>query len=239
MGWPVSAFHNRTVLSLLAEARRCPSGLNATLVHSVGVSGQRVADGLAGVGVPQPHRVVAAGGGQAVPVGAERHTAHALVCPVSVCEGLAGVGVPQPHRAVAAGGGDAVPVGAERHADTASVWPVSGAPMGWPVSAFHNRTVLSQLAEASRCPSGLNATAVHLAGVPGEGCADGLAGVGVPQPHRLVAAGGGQAVPVGAERHTGHRVRCGRSGRQGWPVSASQNRIVWSSWRKRVGARRG
>ena len=30
MGWPVSASHNRTVLSPLAEARRCPSGLNAT-----------------------------------------------------------------------------------------------------------------------------------------------------------------------------------------------------------------
>ena len=36
--------------------------------------------------------------------------------------------------------------------------PVSGGPMGWPVSAFHNRTVSSSLAEASRCPSGLNAT---------------------------------------------------------------------------------
>ena len=30
--------------------------------------------------------------------------------------------------------------------------------MGWPVSAFHNRIVASALAEASRCPSGLNAT---------------------------------------------------------------------------------
>ena len=30
IGLPVSAFHSRTVWSLLAEARRCPSGLNAT-----------------------------------------------------------------------------------------------------------------------------------------------------------------------------------------------------------------
>ena len=41
------------------------------------------------------------------------------------------------------------------------MWPVRGAPTGWPVSAFHSRTVPSQLAEASRCPSGLNATLVH------------------------------------------------------------------------------
>ena len=32
MGWPVSGFHNRTVLSSPAVASRCPSGLNATLV---------------------------------------------------------------------------------------------------------------------------------------------------------------------------------------------------------------
>ena len=56
----MSASHNRTILSPLAEASRCPSGLNATL-------------------------------------------------------------------------------------NTVLVWPVSGWPMGWPVSAFHNRTVLSAL----------------------------------------------------------------------------------------------
>ena len=30
------------------------------------------------------------------------------------------------------------------------------------------------------------------------------------QPHGVVVAAGGDAVPVGAERHAGHRVRCGR-----------------------------
>ena len=113
--WPVSAFHNRTVLSSPALASRCPSGLNAT-PHRAGVAGQGGADGLAGVGVPQPHRVVVAGAGQPVPVGAERHTV------------------------------------------TAPVWPVRGAPIGSPVSGFHNRTVLSPPALASRRPSGLNAT---------------------------------------------------------------------------------
>ena len=72
------------------------------------------------------------------------------------------------------------------------------------MSAFHSRTVSSSPAEASRCPSGLNATLRHRAGVAGEGVAEGLAGVGVPQPHRAVVAGGGQPVPVGAKRHTVH-----------------------------------
>ena len=59
-------------------------------------------------------------------------------------------------------------------------------------------------------PVGAERHTEHLAGVPGERLADGLAGVGVPQPHRVVAAGGGQAVPVGAERHTEHSVACAR-----------------------------
>ena len=50
-----------------------------------------------------------------------------------------------------------MPVGAERHIEHCSVWPVRGSPIGWPVSASHSRTVPSALAEASRCPSGLNA----------------------------------------------------------------------------------
>ena len=94
-----------------------PSGLNATLVHRVGVAGQRLADGLAGGGVPQPHRVVVAAGGDAGAVGAERHAVHRVgVAGQRLADGLAGVGVPQPHRVVVAAGGEPVPVGAERHA---------------------------------------------------------------------------------------------------------------------------
>jgi hypothetical protein len=40
------------------------------------------------------------------------------------------------------------------------VWPVSGWARGWPVSAFHNRTVVSLLPETIRLPSGLNATLI-------------------------------------------------------------------------------
>ena len=166
-----------------------PVGAERHTRHRVGVAGQGGADRLAGVGVPQPHRLVVAGGGQAVPVGAERHTVHrAGVAGEGGADRLAGVGVPQPHRRVVAGGGQAVPVGAERHTDHRVGVAGQGCADGWPVSAFHSRTVLSALAEASRCPSGLNATPVTAPVWPVSGL-DGLAGVGVPQPHRLVGAG--------------------------------------------------
>ena len=116
------------------------------------MAGQRLADGLAGVGVPHPHRVVAAAGDDALAVGAKRHAGHRVRCGRS-----------------------------------------AAAPMGWPVSASHSRTVLSSLPETMRVPSGLNATLYTVPVWPVSGCADGLAGVRVPQPHRLVVAAGGDA----------------------------------------------
>ena len=41
-----------------------------------------------GIGVPQPHRVVATTTDQPVPVGAERHTRHLLACPLSQARGV-------------------------------------------------------------------------------------------------------------------------------------------------------
>ena len=61
-----------TVRSSLAEAMRRPSGLNATPLTDVGVSLERERL-LAGAGVPDLHRLIAAGGGDAAAVGAERH----------------------------------------------------------------------------------------------------------------------------------------------------------------------
>ena len=90
--------------------------------------------------------------------------------------------------------------------DTGSV-VVIGGPIGFPVPASHCRTVLSQLPETIRDPSELNATLLYPVGVTGEGLAARLAGVGVPHPHGLVGATGDDPPPVGAERHTGHRVR--------------------------------
>ena len=79
-GWPVSASHSRTVRSSLPEASSRPSGLNATLLDRVGVAGQRLADGLAGVGIPQPHGAVVAAGDDAAAVRAERHAASPRPC---------------------------------------------------------------------------------------------------------------------------------------------------------------
>ena len=45
-----------------------PVGTKRHTPHRFGVAGQRRADGLAGVGVPHPHRLVGAGGGDPVPV---------------------------------------------------------------------------------------------------------------------------------------------------------------------------
>ena len=76
-----------------------------------------------------------------------------------------------------------------------------------PVAASHTFTVPSQLAEASRLPSGLNATLETLVGVPleGEGF---LPGRGVPHLHRPVLTGGGEPLAVGAERHARDQRRC-------------------------------
>ncbi len=100
-----------------------------------------------------------------------------------------------------------MPSGLNATLDTASVWPVSGWPTGWPVSASHSRTVWSALPEAMRLPSGLNATLVTASVWPVSGWPIGLAGVGVPQPHRVVGTAGGDPLAVGAKRHAEHRVR--------------------------------
>ena len=79
------------------------------------MSGQRRPDGLAGVGVPQPHGLIAAAGNQPVPVGAERDTEHrGGMSGQRRPDGLASVGVPQPDGFVDTGGGQPVSVEAER-----------------------------------------------------------------------------------------------------------------------------
>src|SRR6185503_4759490 len=60
-------------------------------------------------------------------------------------------------RLVAAGGYVRLPSGLNAADRTIEVCPSRGAPMGSLLSAFHNRIVLSALAETMRCPSGLNA----------------------------------------------------------------------------------
>ena len=95
-----------------------------------------LADLLAGLGVPQPRRLVLRRGDDALAVGAERRAQHAiLVACERLADLLAGLGVPQPRRLVRRRGDDALAVGAERRAPQLSVWPVSGSPICLPVSA--------------------------------------------------------------------------------------------------------
>nr|VTP05323.1 hypothetical protein BIN_B_05165 [Mycobacterium kansasii] len=66
------------------------------------------------------------------------------------------------------------PSGLKPALSTGPVWPVSGAPIGAPVAASHNRSVLSSLPETMRRPSGLNATLSTGAVWPVSGAPTGL-----------------------------------------------------------------
>ena len=89
-------------------------------------------------------------------------------------------------------------------------------------------------------PSGLNATLCTPSVWPVSGLADGLAGVGVPQPHRLVAAAGGDALPSGLNATLITASVWPVIGwPMGWPVSASHSRTVLSSLPEAIRCRRG
>ena len=70
---PVSASHTFAVPSTLAVARRLPSGLKATPCNGFRVAAQGE-QFLAGLRVPHLRRLVLAGGGEALAIGAEGHT---------------------------------------------------------------------------------------------------------------------------------------------------------------------
>ena len=197
MGWPVSASHSRTVLSQLPEAMRVPSGLNATLFTASVWPVSGVADRVGRWPRPTPapscrhcrRRC-------AVPSGLNATLYTASVWPVSGAPiGLAGVGVPHPHRLVVTAGDDALAVGAERHA--VHRVGVPGQRLRRSVGRWRRPTPAPscrQLPETMRCAVGAERHAGHRAGVAGERLADGLAGVRVPHPHRLVVAAGDDAL---------------------------------------------
>ena len=113
-GWPLSASQSRTVLSELAEARRLPSGLKATLHHDVFMAHERCAERLAALGIPEPHGLVIARRGEALAVGAERDAFTRALMPHERCaERLAALGIPEPHGLVPTRRGEALAVGAE------------------------------------------------------------------------------------------------------------------------------
>ena len=162
---------------------------------------------LPGPGVPHLHRPIATAGGEPLAVGAERHAPDIAGVPLEGEGFLPGPGVPHLHRPVLTGGGEPLAVGAERHAQDVVGMPLEGE--GLPARSRRPTPSPSgpQLAEASRLPSGLNATLVTCVGVPleGEGF---LPGRGVPHLHRPVTAGGGEPLAVGAERHALDTRRC-------------------------------
>ena len=98
--------------------------------HTFRMAFERLADRLAGLGVPQPRRLVRRRGDDALAVGAER---RALTLSVMACERLAdrlaGLGVPQPRRLVRRRGDDALAVGAERRANHSTLMAVENEPL--------------------------------------------------------------------------------------------------------------
>ena len=174
-----------------------PVGAERHAGNDVGVPGQRLTEGFGRC--PRPTAAPSC-----------RQLAVASRCPSGLNTALAHeagvsgerlVGIPKADGGVAAGGDEPAPVGTERDGcTTASVCPLSGSPRGRPVSAFHTRTVLSAAAGGQAVPIGAETPQLNT------DVGAGLAGVGVPQPDSTVAAGAGQPVPVGAERHAGHHV---------------------------------
>ena len=189
MGWPVSASHTRTVLVATAGDDARAVGAERHTVHR-GRCGRSAGApiGLAGVGVPHPHACCRrCRTTMRVPVGAERHAVHRAGV-AGQRRQVAGVGVPHPHRAVPTAGDDALAVGAKRH----TVHPVGVAGERVRRSAGRCRRPTSapccrRCRRRCACPSGLNATLNTASVWPVSGCADRLAGVGVPHPHRAVA----------------------------------------------------
>ena len=155
---PVALSQIFTVWSLLPEARRWPSGLNATLMDQTGMAleGEQL---LAGRAVPDLHRLVIAPRSQALAVRAERHAHDPTGMALEGEQLLAGRAVPDLHRLVIARRSQALAVRAERHARDPTGMALEGEQLlaGRAVPDLH-RLVL--LPEARRWPSGLNATLV-------------------------------------------------------------------------------
>ena len=199
--------------------------------HRAGVAGQRLADRGAGGRVPQPHRPVAAGGGEQRPPPArsERHRrtprvwpfsgwptgapvagSHSRTVPSAPAEASSGC-PPAPARTP--------PTSPRRCGRSAAGRP--GRRWPGPTAAPSRRRWRRRAAAPSR--PGPNATDSTALVWPVSGWPTGCAGGRVPQPHRPVVAGGGEqrrAVRPGPNATDSPRW-CGRSaaGRPGrrWP----------------------
>ena len=176
---------------------------------------ERLPDGLAGLGVPQPRRLVVRRGDDALAVGAERRdgrpvrhnirdgrpTRQNFSWPLSGSP--IGLPVSASHsRAVLSS--DAVtmclPSGLNAALPKGTSWPLSGSPIGLPVSASHSRAVSSSRCGDDALAIGTERRTRHNLKMTFERLADWLAGLGVPQPRRLILRRGDDALAVGAER---------------------------------------
>ena len=116
-GWPGSASHSRTVLSLLAVRKALAVGAEGH-GHDRALMHQGWSDGLVGHRVPEPRRLVLAPGQYGPAIGAEGHGPDFQSMPDGLADGFPGRRVPPLRRAVAAPGEYGLAVGAERHGMT-------------------------------------------------------------------------------------------------------------------------
>ena len=222
-----------------------PSGLNATPVTTSVWPFEGFADGFAGGRVPQPHRVVAAGGGEQRAVGAERHPVHRAVVASSSLRRPARRW-PGPTAAPCrspAGGGEERAVGAERHRGHAVGVALEGLAdwlAGGRVPQPH-RAVVAGGGEQRAVGAERHRRSPRSVW-PCRGSPTGWPVAGSHSRTVAVVAGGGEQGAVGAERHRRpHRRRVACEGfadglaRWPGPTAAPCRRC----WRRRAGCRRG
>src|SRR5262249_42063135 len=151
---------------------------------------------------------VRAGAGQPRAVGAEADAADEAGVALQGADLLAALGVPDLHRSIHAGRGEELAVGAEAHAEDTTVVALEGekflACFRVPELHLPGNVLPLRIPQVAGGGEALavrtEADAENIAGVALEG-EDFLPGPGVPDPQRLVRAGGGEARAVGAEAH--------------------------------------
>ena len=165
---------------------------------------QRLADCLAALGVPQPHRSILPGAHNPAAIGAELRRQHrSLVALQRLADRLAALGVPQPHRSINPGAHDPAAIGAERRRQHLSLvalqWLADRlAALGVPqphrsiTPSAHNPAAIC--AELRRNP-----TLVAL-----QWLSDRLAAAGIPQPHRSILSSAHNPAAISAECRRPH-----------------------------------
>ena len=208
-GPAIGAVRRDMIRALARDRQDAPSGLRVPDLEGAVVTGRDEASSvraeprgidaigmirepgaeLAGGGIPEPHRVVVAGG-DGLTGWAERHGVHGLVVARESEPEPAGGGLPDPDGAVRVAGGDLPAIRAERHAVDASTLVIrarlrSVSTRGWEGGARRPRaspTVQSKLLEARVGAVGAEGHRAYVVGVSLER-GHLVAGVEVPEFH--------------------------------------------------------